>query len=71
MERGGSITTHRCTESIQNKISIRYQKGLDCFGGEMGWYIGDAKYDGDYNAWYLSTLHAPIYYCPFCGIKLQ
>lgn len=59
--------THRCPESVKNKMHIKLKDEL--IYNTDKWELYQAKYDFDYATWYLQKI-AEIKYCPFCGERL-
>ncbi len=57
------IKTHRCKESLEKRMSIRFYP-------EGNWQLNQPSYDFDYNSWYLEPITI-IKFCPFCGQELK
>ena len=68
------MKTHRCDESLKNKVSIRYRKAHEGWNinknDYMAWRLFENAYDCDYGSHYQSHV-AEIKYCPFCGEELK
>ncbi len=56
-----TVPTHRCTESLKNRASIRCGNGV--------WFFMILTYDCEYGTHYLRFV-STISYCPYCGKKL-
>ena len=68
------MITHRCKESLAQRVSIRYTGPYSYYNppnAELGWQVFKAKYDNDTFTWWMPTLLNNIHYCPFCGKRLR
>lgn len=60
------MKTHRCKQSLENRMSIRLIDDIE----EPAWVLFEPTLDFEYSYRYLHLV-CPIEYCPFCGAKLN
>ncbi len=66
------MITHRCKNSIENGISIRYTNPYPNYPtlSNKTWWLLKNHFDLDYDVNHLIPI-TTIQYCPFCGERLE
>ena len=65
------MKTHRCKDSLEARVSIRYGKRFDWDDESTNyWRLYKNGWDSEWGSYYMEHI-AVISYCPFCGEKLK
>lgn len=67
------MITHRCKGSLNNRLSIRYQRPYKYVRefDPVGWQLYQNYFDTYYGVWAQRLPAQYIKYCPYCGEKLK